>query len=150
VKASEVRAAIKGVVESHAVYNTWYSSWSIAKDMPSEKEVSFVCWDQWNSRANLNADMGPERTQLVRLVVASSLSTERSAEDRDVACEAADEAALQIALKVARDYPELGVDNVVITTQFDEGPALETGVLLSFTVTGSICYDAAAFPESEE
>jgi hypothetical protein len=152
VKASEVRALIKSVVQAHATYNNWYSIWSVAKDQPSECDYPAVFWGQWTARLNLEAELGAESTQLVRLVFVDSVATDRTPEERDAASEAAHEAATQVMLKLWQDNAGLreSIADISMTTPFDEGSALETGVLLQFTVRTGICYDSEAFPEPEE
>lgn len=148
--AAEVRSMVQTVVEAHATHNTFYSIWSDVKDRPTELTYPCAIWDQWNGRMVEDSNGFMHRVQLVRLLVITSLGTDRSPAQRDTAVEEADNAAGEFILKIKQDYPLAEVDNVQITTQFDEYTALETGVLLSFTVKGNAeCLGGSEFPGGE-
>lgn len=137
---------VQAVVEAHATHNNFYSVWSNAKDRPTEPTYPAVFWDQWNARG-VDEGLGLVRIQFVRLLIITSVATDRTPTQRDEAVEAADAAAFDIALKLIADNGTDMIGNVQITTQFDEYTALETGVLLSFTVKGGVeCLDLDAFP----
>ena len=147
--AAEVRALIKGVVEAHATHNNWYSSWNDAKDLPSEVTYPCVIWDQWNGRLQFEGLDFLHKVQFVRLLVLTSVATDRSPEERDVAVEQADKAATDIVLKLIDLLEPEQIGNVQITTQFDQYTQLRTGVLLSFTIKGdALCLDPLSFPET--
>lgn len=148
--AAEVRALIKGVVEAHATHNNWYSSWNKAKDLDSELNYPCVLWDQWNGRLQYDEMEFLHRVQLVRLLIATTVATDRTPEQRDVAVEAADKAATDIVLKLIDLLEPDQIGNVQITTQFDEYTQLLTGVLLSFTIKGdALCLDDEDFNPTE-
>jgi hypothetical protein len=66
--------------------------------------------------------------------------------ERDQAVEAADNAASDIVLKIREDYRDLELSNISTTTMFDEYSQLETGVLLTFSLTGQgLCLDEDTF-----
>ncbi len=144
--ASQLREIIKGVVESHATHNTFYSIWSDVKDRETELNYPCAIWDQWRSRLEDDEFGHLRRAVLVRLLIITAVATDRTPADRDAAVEAADNAASDYVLKLRKEYPDLLVGNVGCTTQFDEYTQLETGVLLTFTVTGEgMCLDEDTF-----
>lgn len=146
MNASGARTIVQAVVESHATHNTFYSLWSEVKDRPSEPTYPFVAWEQWRTR--LVDDEGGQlcRLILIRLLIVTTVGTDRTAAQRDAAVEAADDAAGDIILALRETPYRWNITNVSTTTQFDEKTALETGVLLTFTVqTDPICLDDDAF-----
>lgn len=149
--ASQLREIIKGVVESHATHNTFYSIWSDVKDRETELTYPCAIWDQWRSRLEDDEFGHLRRAVLVRLLIITAVATDRTPADRDAAVEAADNAASDIVLKIREEYRDLELSNISTTTMFDEYTQLETGVLLTFTVTtDGLCLDLASFPEPEE
>lgn len=150
--AAQVRETIQGVVEGHVQYNTWYSSWNDVKDLPTEREDRFVVWDQWTARAVPGEGVMDEflyPQHLVRLFFLSPASSSRTPAQRDALVEDAHRAAMDVVLKLRADFKDLfSLLNVVITTQFDEGVALDTGVLLQFTARSEagVCLDESRFP----
>lgn len=148
--ATQLRELVKGVVESHATHNTFYSIWSDVKDRETELTYPCAIWDQWRSRLEDDEFGHLRRAVLVRLLIITAVATDRTPEDRDAAVEAADNAASDYVLKLRKEYPDLLVGNVGCTTQFDEYTQLETGVLLTFTVTGEgMCLDEDHFVPNE-
>lgn len=126
---------VRACVEASSTHNTFYSIWSEAKDRLSELTYPCAIWDQWpSSRLVEDRDTGLlHRVQLVRLLLVTDVSTERTAAQRDDAVNAADAAAVEIVGLLRGTYGnEVEVSNVLITTQYDEGTVLETGVLLQF------------------
>lgn len=86
----------------------------------------------------------------VRLLVITTVSTQRTPEQRDVAAEEAEEAAKNIILKLRQDHG-WDIERVYIGTQSDEGAELETGVIVTFTVkTEGVCLDDVFTPPSPE
>ena len=150
--AADVRTAIKGVVEAHATYNNWYTAWNQAKDRPSETQFPCVIWGQWQSRIAADPDDVTEtmrRIQLVRMMVLTTVPSDRTPELRDDKVEQAEAAATDIILKLQQDYPNVVFGNIAMGTMFDDGTALDTGVLLSFTVKGEhLCLDGDVFNET--
>ena len=137
-------------MEAHATHNNWYSSWNKAKDLNSELNYPCVLWDQWNGRLQYDEMEFLHRVQLVRLLIATTVATDRTPEQRDVAVEAADKAATDIVLKLIDLLEPDQIGNVQITTQFDEYTQLLTGVLLSFTIKGdALCLDDEDFNPTE-
>ncbi len=137
-------------MEAHATHNNWYSSWNKAKDLDSELNYPCVLWDQWNGRLQYDEMEFLHRVQLVRLLIATTVATDRTPEQRDVAVEAADKAATDIVLKLIDLLEPDQIGNVQITTQFDEYTQLLTGVLLSFTIKGdALCLDDEDFNPTE-
>jgi len=139
VTVTEARTVIQSVVEAHDTHNNWLSAWSVAKDEPSEKDYPVVIWDQWRSRL-LQDELGQvRRVILVRLLVVTSVATDRTPAQRDAAVEAADVAAADFVLYLINTH-KWNISGVSTSTQFDENRNLETGVLLTFTVTSQpIC-----------
>lgn len=149
VTVTEARTVLKSVVEAHDTHNNWLSAWSVAKDEPSEKDYPIVVWDQWTSRLEEDQQGSLVRIINVKFMVVTSVATDRTQDQRDAACEAAEEAAKNFILSLRADH-DWSISNVFITTQFDEGPALETGVLVSFTVTtGGLCLDDVFTPPTD-
>ncbi len=137
---------VQTVVEAHVTHNNFYSVWSNEKDRPTEPTYPAVFWDQWNARG-IDEGYGLLRVQFVRLVIITSVATDRTPTQRDAAVEAADAAAFDIVAKLIADNGADAIGNVQVTTQFDEYTALETGVLLSFTVkSAGPCLDGTQFP----
>ena len=144
---TDVRTLLKNVVEAHATHNTFYSIWSVAKDRASELEYPCVIWDQWRSRLVDDPQGYLHRSVLIRLLIITSVPTDRTPLERDQAVEAADNAASDIVLKIREDYRDLELSNISTTTMFDEYTQLETGVLLTFTLMGDgLCLDQNQFP----
>lgn len=144
---TDVRTLLKNVVEAHATHNTFYSIWSVAKDRASELEYPCVIWDQWRSRLVDDPQGYLHRSVLVRLLIITSVPTDRTPLERDQAVEAADNAASDIVLKIRKEYRDLELSNISTTTMFDEYTQLETGVLLTFTLMGDgLCLDQNQFP----
>ena len=112
---------------------TFYSVWNEVKDKPSELDYPCAVWDQWTSRLSKDPSGFLHRVQLVRLLVLASAPTQRTPLVRDQLVEAADKSAGNIVALINEQDIEM-VDNVVITTMFDDGSQLETGVLLQFTI----------------
>lgn len=153
--AAQVRQTIQAVVLGHVQYHTWYSSWNDVKDLPTERDARFVVWDQWTARlingvGAMDGLLFPQ--QLVRLYFLSPAASDRTPAERDGLVEDAHRAATDVVLKLLRDHADdFGMENVVITTQFDEGVQLDTGVLLQFTARGmeALCLDNSRFPDPE-
>ena len=144
---TDVRTLLKNVVEAHATHNTFYSIWSVSKDRASELDYPCVIWDQWRSRLVDDPQGYLHRSVLVRLLIITSVPTDRTPLERDQAVEAADNAASDIVLKIREDYRDLELSNISTTTMFDEYSQLETGVLLTFTLMGDgLCLDENQFP----
>lgn len=138
---------VQAVVESHATHNTFYPDWEIVKDRETEPEFPCVLWKQFTA-ALVNEYAGWKRTQLVQLWVITSVSTDRTPAQLQEAVEAADQAAIDIVLKISEVYGPSGVElsNVSITTMHDEHTQLLTGVVLSFSVAGATtCLDDEHF-----
>lgn len=125
---------VQAVVEAHATHNHFVSYWSEAKDRDSEPEYPFVSWDEWNSRWQESASGILEHVHLVRLMIVTTVATDRTAAQRNTAVNQAEEAANDFIVRLRADYPDVVFDDFQFTTQFDERTALETGGLLSFTV----------------
>jgi len=146
VTATQLRELVKGVVESHATHNTFYSIWSDVKDRETELTYPCAIWDQWRARLTEDEFGQLHRAILVRLLIVTAVATDRQPIARDTAVEAADNAAADYVLKIRQDYPDLVITNVSTTTQFDEYTQLETGVLLTMTVEGEgLCLDSDHF-----
>lgn len=144
--ATQLRELVKGVVESHATHNTFYSIWSDVKDRETELTYPCAIWDQWRARLTEDEFGQLHRAILVRLLIVTVVATDRQPIARDTAVEAADNAAADYVLKIRQDYPDLVITNVSTTTQFDEYTQLETGVLLTMTVEGEgLCLDSDHF-----
>lgn len=144
--ATQLRELVKGVVESHATHNTFYSIWSDVKDRETELTYPCAIWDQWRARLTEDEFGQLHRAILVRLLIVTAVATDRQPIARDTAVEAADNAAADYVLKIRQDYPDLVITNVSTTTQFDEYTQLETGVLLTMTVEGEgLCLDSDHF-----
>lgn len=145
---ADVRTLLKTVVEAHATHNTFYSIWSVAKDRESELTYPCVIYDRFRTRLVDDENEFTHRVALVRLLIVTSVETERTPEERDEAAEAADNAAADIILKIKEDYRDLKVKDVATVAVFDDGSQLETGVLLTFTLEGeALCLDPDSFPE---
>lgn len=145
---ADVRTLLKTVVEAHATHNTFYSIWSVAKDRESELTYPCVIWDQWRARLGEDPMGYLHRSVLVRLLLITTVATDRTPLQRDQAVEAADNAAADIILKIKEDYRDLKVKDVATVAVFDDGSQLETGVLLTFTLEGeALCLDPDSFPE---
>jgi hypothetical protein len=136
VTAAQVLTMVREAVEANATHGRFYSVWSDAKDRPSELVYPCVLWDSWTGRLVEDPDTGLlHRSQLVRLLVITSVETDRTPEERDQAVNAADQAAAEIVGVMRTTWRNVvEVSNVLITTQHDEGTTLDTGVWLSFTV----------------
>lgn len=133
--ASQVLGAVQAVVEANATHNTFYSVWAPSKEKPSEPAYPCVFWRDWNAQMPEDGEGMLHRVQLVRLLIVTSTETDRTAAEREAAVNAADQAAVEIVTALRATYRDsLEIGNVLITTRWDEGPALETGVFLTFTV----------------
>ena len=142
--ATEARTTVQSVVEAHATHNTFYSIWSEVKERPTEPVFPFVAWEQWRGRL-VDTPNGLARAILIRLLIVTSVSTERTSAQRDAAVEAADNAAADIVLRLQRDH-DWEISNVSTSTLYDEKTQLDTGVVLTFTVTSDVlCYEPSHF-----
>lgn len=151
VTATEARTIIQAVVEGHATHNTFYSIWNEVKDRDSEPVFPFVAWDQW--RSNLVEDVNGfiVRVLTVRLAIITSVNTDRTPAQRDAAVEAADNAAADYILALRASPYEWELSNISTSTFYDEKTQLDTGVVLTFTVTtGALCLDPDSFPPAED
>ena len=148
--ARSVREKVQAVVEAHLTHNHWYSSWSDAKDRPSQFDYPAVVWDQWTSRHPEDLQGFLSFRQLVRLWVFDRTLNDRTPAERDTVIEDAHAAALDFVLRLRLDG-DLELFDVQITTVFDEQAALESGVILTFVVAGTVglCYDATHFIADE-
>lgn len=149
--AAQVRAAIVAAIGKHVQYNTCYSSWNDAKDLPTEREARFVIWDQWTARLyERPVDGALFSQQLVRLVFYSPAASDRPASERDTLVEDAHRAAVDLVLYL-RTYhkDDFTLENVAITTRFDEGTQMDTGVVLQFTARSedALCLDQSRFTD---
>lgn len=141
-----IRTAIAAVVASHATHNTFYSIWSDPKERPSEPVFPFVAWEQWRARLDEDPNGYLIRLVQVRLLIVTDVATDRLASDRDDAVEAADNAAADIILALKADPYKWTIDNISTSTLWDEKTQLDTGVVLTFTVTtDALCYDDTHF-----
>lgn len=144
--AAQIYTMIQTVVEGHATHNTFYSIWNPAKDDPSQVQYPCVIEHRYIGKVVENTDLGIRyRSQLVQLLVITTVSTERTVAQRAAAVHAADTAALEIALALEATYKDfVKVSGLSITPEWDEGRHLQTGVMLTFTVTDldGICVDA--------
>lgn len=136
ITAASVRTAVQTAVEAHGTHNNWYSIWSAAKDRDSVLAYPAVCWDQWTSKHPEDVSGFLQHQQLVTLVICQSVDSDRTPAERDSAVEACHAAAMDI-IQELRTNADFTVGNIACTSQFDEFGALETGVVLLFTVTGS-------------
>jgi hypothetical protein len=146
VTAAQVFEMIKAVVEAHPTFNTFYDVWAPAKERPSEMTYPCVVEEGYGARGTEDTNGLVYRSQLVRLLVITTVATDRTAQERRQAIHAADNAAFELVASLRSAYANfIEVSNVIITTQWDENTTLETGVLLQFTVTslGAMCEDAA-------
>lgn len=151
VTATEARTIIQEVVEGHATHNTFYSIWSDAKDRPTEPVFPFVAWEQWRARL-VETQIGLlQRLILVRLLIVTKASdTDRTAEERDLAVEQADNAAADIVLRLREQPYGWDISNISTSTVYDDRYQLDTGVILTFTVTtDGLCLGDVFTPPGE-
>ncbi len=94
---------VQAVVEAHATHNTFYSVWNEAKDRQSELTYPCVMWEGWTSRLIEDVDGFMHRTQLVRVLIITSVATDRTPEQRDAAVEAATLHASVVPLTVMKE-----------------------------------------------
>ena len=136
VTAAQILVMIQTVVEAHATHNTFYSIWSPAKDANSEPVYPCVIEHRYIGRVIEDPNLGTmHRSQLVQLLVVTSVATDRTVAQRAAAVHAADTAAIDIVLGLKAAYSDyIEVGNVTMTPEWDERATLETGVLLTFTV----------------
>lgn len=135
VTAAQILVMIQTVVEAHPTHNTFYSIWSPAKDAESEPTYPCVIEHRYIGRVIEDVNGTMHRSQLVQLLVVTSVATDRTVAQRAAAVHAADTAAIDIVLGLKAAYSDyIEVGNVTMTPEWDERATLETGVLLTFTV----------------
>lgn len=135
VTSTQVREMVKEVVEAHATHNTFYSIRNAAKDRPSTMTYPCAVFEDLGCSIAVDESSLRYRVQRVQLLVITCLPTDRNTDQRDAAIDAAERAALDIALTIESTYREfIEVQDIRITNQADQFTTLETGVLLAFTV----------------
>lgn len=136
VTAAQILVMIQTVVEAHPTHNNFYSIWSPAKDANSEPVYPCVIEHRYIGRVIEDPNLGTmHRSQLVQLLVVTSVATDRTVAQRAAAVHAADSAAIDIVMGLKQGYRDfIEVTNVTMTPEWDERTTMETGVLLTFTV----------------
>ncbi len=146
LSAGAIRGKIKTAVESHAVFNAWYSSWNDAKELPSETEEDQVVWLSWHGGREREKTGVAYRTQFIQLLFYRRTASDHSADARDLAVEAADNAAHDIIDLLETDG-DIEISDVNVTTRWDERSDVSSGVLLQFKLKdlSGRCLDTTHF-----
>lgn len=145
--ATEIRTAVQTAVEAHVSYNNFYPDWLVVKDRPTEPDYPAVFWKQTTGRV-INDNNGIRRTQFVQLMLLTSVATDRTPEELQLAVEAAYEAAIDIIMRLVTVLGHEVISDVLITTMHDEYTQLLSGVVLGFKVDGGyVCYESSRFTD---